>query len=551
MTAIPLRLAIDIQSPDGTTHNRWGMDEHDPVDVPSALSFSTTMPGGFEQLSCTLPRKPSVDYSDLAEFSTITVYGAGGEIAWQGRLETTPRTSGDQMSISPGAVGWQAALDDNGSAQMIYVDSDLTQWAPPTTRRQLALAAAGDSPGDVQVSPDPNSSNPALSTSFTGPWSVGGLPSAEAWYDAHGIPIGLITYTWTRGANIDNADTDWTWDILLSTDDIETSTDSLGNLRAAGPASATITAAANNRVWATVQLSYSAAAGVANAIYAIYWNLSVYGTHGLALHGSSPGGVLASDVVQHAITTWAPELKLTDTGGAGTVTPSTYVINQATYPDPTTAGTIINDIIKYELLDWAVWEGQRFWMAPRNMLGRAWRARVGPSGLSETGPQVDRIYNQVIVTYNDVAGIARTVGPTGSGADTIDNSLADSDPANPANAAGLTRCFNLPNIGVSVAAAASQIGQAFLAEQKAISTAGQASIVGIIQDSSGVTWPAWMIRAGDNITFIDAHDPVPRRIVKTSYDDDTKTNQLDLDSPPEGLQALLARLGAADAALGL
>ena len=45
-----------------------------------------------------------------------------------------------------------------------------------------------------------------------------------------------------------------------------------------------------------------------------------------------------------------------------------------------------------------------------------------------------------------------------------------------------------------------------------------------------------MVRAGDRITFVDAHDPVPRRVVRSSYDDSTRTNQIDLDSPPQGLQ---------------
>jgi hypothetical protein len=60
-----------------------------------------------------------------------------------------------------------------------------------------------------------------------------------------------------------------------------------------------------------------------------------------------------------------------------------------------------------------------------------------------------------------------------------------------------------------------------------------------------------MVRAGDNVTFVDAHDPVPRRIVRASYDDATRTCQVDLDSPPEGLQALLARLSVSLAPLGL
>ena len=63
-------------------------------------------------------------------------------------------------------------------------------------------------------------------------------------------------------------------------------------------------------------------------------------------------------------------------------------------------------------------------------------------------------------------------------------------------------------------------------------------------------FPAWAIRGGDYITFVDAHDPVPRRVVKTTYTDDTKTCQLDLDSPPQALQALLARLAGAVAPLG-
>ncbi len=80
------------------------------------------MPGGFEQAALTLPRKPGIDYPDLTEFSKVTIRGAGGKIAWQGRLETTPRTSGDQLAISPGLTGYQAALADNNAAREIYID---------------------------------------------------------------------------------------------------------------------------------------------------------------------------------------------------------------------------------------------------------------------------------------------------------------------------------------------------------------------------------------------------------------------------------------------
>ena len=155
-----------------------------------------------------------------------------------------------------------------------------------------------------------------------------------------------------------------------------------------------------------------------------------------------------------------------------------------------------------------------------------------------------RVYNGAVVTYTDVSGIARTVGPPGSGANTEDAQLYDSDPANPATAAGLKRYSPPIQLGVSVAAGAVKVGQAFLTYQKQQSTAGQASLAGYVTDTTGVTWPAWMVRAGDRITFVDAHDPVPRRIVRSSYTDETRTCQIDLDTPPEGLQPTLARIMA-------
>ena len=63
--------------------------------------------------------------------------------------------------------------------------------------------------------------------------------------------------------------------------------------------------------------------------------------------------------------------------------------------------------------------------------------------------------------------------------------------------------------------------------------------------------PAWRVRAGDTITFVDAADPSPRRIVRTNYDHGSRTCSIDIDAPPEGLQALLERLGADLITVGL
>jgi hypothetical protein len=552
----PLQLAIDVATPDGLSHSRWALDEHDPQNVPSGLSFSSTMPGGFETMSCVLPRKPWIDYGDLAEFSTTTVYGAGGRVGWQGRLQTAPRTSGDRMSISPGAVGWQAALSDDKSARMIYIDTSQAQWQGMSAQRKINLVATL-SVEDPNVIADTTTGQPALGTMITSPWTTGRI--SEGWYNAHGIALGALYYAWKRrDGNTDNTLANWRWETDLSIDDVATTTDTSGSLRAAGPGTGVLPAAtgATNRTWAYVQtffnLGVTADSGIERGIYWTF--LGVVGNHGLTIQGSLTAtggiGVLASDVVQHAVQTWAPELALSR-AGQSTIEATTFIIPQLAFLDPTTAGAIITEALKYELLDWWVDEGPTFNLASAANHGKDWRAYVGPSGLQETGPQVDRMCNRVVVPYNDVTGVTRTVGPTGSSANTIDDSLADQDPSNPVTAAGLEIYpASFPNIGVSTPAAAIKVGQAFLIQQRALSTAGQATIVGHVQDDRGVLFPAWVMRAGDRITFVDAHDPVPRRIVKAQYSDDTKACQIDLDSPPQALQALLARMAGVIAPLG-
>ena len=546
----PTRLHVTIQTPDGTGAYRWGPDEPDPQNAPSAVTFSSTMPGGFEQASLTLPRHPDVDYSDLAEFSKVTILGAGGQVAWQGRLETTPRTSGDQLAISPGVTGYQAALADNNMAREIYIDCDVTRWQVPSTQRQVNLPNTVT--GQVSTVPDATTGQPSLSTSLSDQWSATAV--AEAWYDAQGLPLATIYYAWKING-IDSTDPNWSWYAFVSDDDIASAYDNTASLRASGPGLGSLSATTTTRKFALLELVYAGAGGTSGSTYSVFWTyLGVVGRHGLTIRGTPAAtggiGVYASDVVAHAVAKYAPGLALVDRAGNSTIEATSFLIPQLVFTDATTAAAIVTQATSYGLEDWWVDEGPTFHLASRDNHGKDWQARVGPSGLQETGPTVDQIYNGAVVSYTDVSGITRTVGPPGSGANTTDATLFDSDPQNAATAAGLTRIAPPIQLGVNVAAAAIKVGQAFLIFQKERSTAGQASLVGYVTDSTGVTWPSWMVRAGDRITFVDAHDPVPRRVVRSSYDDATRTNQIDLDSPPQGLQPMLARLSA-DQAQGL
>ena len=282
------------------------------------------------------------------------------------------------------------------------------------------------------------------------------------------------------------------------------------------------------------------------------YNVAVWGNTGLSKRGTAPDdGVYASDVISHALG-WAPRLSFS----SDTISTSSFVIPQLVFKEPTTVAEVISTANRYHLADWFVWEGPRpgaptFYYHARGARGRNWKARVGPSKLAETGASIENLWNGVIVRYQDVDGTTKTVGPTGSNADATSASLLDADPSNPANRAGIKRWDILDMGSVSTLAGATELGRRFLVEARQFDASGQAQIIGHVEDDRGIVHPAWQIRPGDTITFVNAADTSPRRVIKTSYSDDAKTNSIDLDAPPDALAALLERLQVVLVPLGL
>lgn len=543
----PLRTSTRIQTPSGRRY-RWAADEPRPENTPSGSRRSSTMPGGFETKDVTLPRKPGVDYRDLARLSTIRDYSASGEIIGEYRLERAPAVSGDQMAISPSAVGWQANLDDNQAAQIIYIDQSQARWGPQAADRRVDRIAAGYGPQDPTPLPgDP----PVLETGFSGPWSAGSLGMCEAVYDAgSGNRIGRLLAHWARNPSIGAADAHWTWDAILSIDSNLGDFDTSGNLQGAGPSDVDLTATTTDRRHAFLRLFYDTAGGDENQLYAINWSkIAVIGPHGLTLRPAEDGadyGLLASDVVRDIIGRFCPLLTVT----SDSITATTLAIAQLAFSDATPPSEMVKQATRFELPDWAVWENRVFWMHPPGARGRTWRARIAPAELEETGPQVDRLWESVVVQYSDVDGSTRTVGPPGSSADTETSDLKDYDPDNPANQLGSPRRARLV-MNTGTAASATAVGRAFLTEQKQLDSSGRARFVGHVEDDRGVLHPYTHVRAGDRVIFVDARDPSPRRIIRADQDDASRTCSIDIDAPPEGLQALLERLDVALVPLGV
>jgi hypothetical protein len=555
----PTRLSALVTPPGGGPSYRWGADDPNVRNVPNSSTFATSMPGGFDGGSLALERDTSVDWADLQEFSTVTFFGLGGaQVAHQSRIEGTPSTAGSEANFAPTLGGWQNHLQDTTDAAMIYLDGGLPAWGAGTPARQYATTVGNFQNGDSSVGTDLNNGAPALILEIDGSWVSPFEPYAEAWYTAAaGCLIAKIFYTVSFGSAINTADAHWIERVFLAPNDV-LDTGYLASANLLGPGSVSgLFDPGTAMPYALVQSVYTnTPAGTDNQTYQTFFDaLQVIGNHGLPLGGSGPYTILASDVIAHAVTNWAPKLAFT-TGPTGTIQPSSYGIPQLTF-SATTPLAIIQQASEYEILDYAVWEqtlgttGPTLYVNARGARGRRWVSRIGDAQLQNTGPQVSRIYNGVIVTFTAPDGTAQTVGPPGSNTTFQDSALVDADPTNPANLAGINRWYPL-QMGSSVPAAAIDAGAFFLQAQAAANTAGQAILVGHVRDlPTGSWWPAWMVRAGDTIVFSDAADTSPRRIVSTSYDASSITNTVQLDSPADSTTALLDRLSAVLAPLGL
>lgn len=536
----PLRLDYDLQAPSGR-HFHWSDSEPRPENVPSDVRFGDSAPGGYDTADVKLARKPGVDYRDAEMLSTLRIKGIGGDVAWEGRAERAPETSGDEFAVAPSFTGWQAHLADDKSARTIFVDRDLGRWQDASRQHRLDLLTAGRDRVETGSSePDATTGLPALKLTIQGAQTDASFTTVESWYDSTDL-IGDIYYDYV----VTNGSAAALYlQVGVADDDVGTGFTGTGDLYGSATGAGYFTPGTPQR-WGFVSLANTATWTDETERTAQIRRLSVWGDHGLTKRGTAPDdGLWASDIAEYVVGRWAPLLNVTDES----IRDSGFVIGQAAFPEPTTAAEILAQVLRFELLDWFVWEDRTFWLYPRGERGRRWRARVAPAQLEGTGVQAERIFTDIVVQYNDVDGTTRTVGPPGTGTDSEDDVLHDDDPENPGNRLGLRRC-DLLQMSTATLAEATEVGRRFLEESKLLDTSGRCTFVGHVTDDRGVTHPYWKVRSGDVVDFGDGKGD--RRIVKTDKDVNGRTCSADLDSPPEGMAALLERLGAILVPLGL
>lgn len=546
----PEDLAIRIVAPGGTRY-RLAEDEPKAENTVSDIEYSSEIPGGDKEAHAVLAREPQRDWRDIVPYGDVEIYGPGVEVVWSGSLDKGPGDSGFEPGITPAFLGWQYVFEDDQAVQVGFIDADLTKYSTDLSlerrlklRENNQILVAECTTGLTTV--DAAQAAPGIVFNFAGQSAPAATYTVvgEMDYSSGGIDIGQFLYDY-RQITTYAEDIGWTSNSFIAeTDSAKTGTvvgkdhNRATALRQSIPEDGSIAPAGMKFIIVRDARGPSGAVVTLQDITS-YQNMKVIGRHGLTLQGTWPDvGFTARQMLEYFVQTYCAPLTV------GNMDDDGFVVPQAWYSEGQSRGQVVTDLTKYSLYDWFVYRKQFEFRKP-GTYGRKWKAYVAPSGLNEVGTDSQRLWTSVVVRYQDVDGTTRTVGPPLSNCNVESALLEQTDPSHPAVRADRVRRATLDMSGVGSPAVAIEIGVRFLEEANLLSRSGSATLSGFVLDSKGTLWPVSRVKAGDWVSFVDAADPSYRKIVGASHSHNERKCDIDLDAPPEGMQALLERLNVA------
>lgn len=527
----PLALHTEIETADGDRY-RWDGEARDPGKRPQSISCGSKIGEGYGASSVTLARQGARTYPDIDEFSTVRHIGVDGEIAYEGRIAATPRSS---RKIEVQAVGWMSHARDTPIPSLLIIDRDLSNWGSASVSYKTSLATASYQVQDATPLPDATGGSHTLQLAYEGAWAATVLPACDARYDAGpGQKIGRIYLYWGMGGGV-TATAPFAHRLYVADVDDNSAGTAIGD-NTTLPSLGTLFTLATPRRFAHAEFRYDAGgAGTQGFRYIVnIKQLTAYGDHGLPLQGAAPAGVLASDIIRYVAGLYCP---LLDTGG---VRPSPSIIDQFLFKEQTYAFDVFTKANAYDRYNIAVWNDRKltYEPMPSETADPTWIVRSSDgNGLDPnwTGPSTAASANGILVRFQNVlTGSADYVSPDTNAA------LADARDTIAANRAGIKRweAIQLPDPNSPNGAA--EIGRAVLAEFNRPRKPGDITIRGHIRDAAGSWRQGWRVKAGETVLLADDPDAIPQTIWEPGWTQDTKTLVMHVDAPAATADSILA-----------
>lgn len=488
----PLRV-VSINPVSGSTY--------DLSSVIEDLTYSNVDPGGDEVASFTYKGRSWTAALPELQKGNILRITAGLDVVWQGRIDEADRSAGDVEAVVVTAYGLGIRARDN-TMREIFVDRDLSRWNTPGAGRLAALLANGWGQEDPTSSFDLATGKPGLLLSITGAWSTA-LQISEAVYDAgQGL---LASYAWidfSGGVNVNASDP--TWHNLLYGYDTDAGggqviwTGEFTSLFTGyqGPGFVAFGSSVPQRYLSLQhynQRSLAGPIGTEGQNYAAwFYNLAVYGTHGLTRQGSDPGGFTLDQLAGNIIGR-VPGLAVRRLDA------QSFVIPHFTLLDPTAHEDGVRQAAAFGLVDWGTWGPNSpldrslngyFDLTTEDRATAHWRVRRADTGDLDLQSDTAQLYNRVDVSWQDAAGAA--------GVETRTAYIQE------LNGQGMTRTASI-DAGLSTQAGAQALGDLFLSLFGGFAPArGSLSFAApITHYRRGRSSPCYMRADGSNIKVAD------------------------------------------------
>jgi hypothetical protein len=401
------------------------VDVHITNRLATAPSWRTSIPGGFASATFSLNRPINVNDPMLAAFTRVYIYdGRNGETLWEGRLQLSGRSAGDQGQVwALTAIGPSAhALDQ--TATLVYIDTRLEPWH--RSNYEAALMPAG---ANVSVTNHPHTTVfDVVLCQFPSGLPISNTNRVAALYDllvGSGMQIGAVGFSWDSGFSSVSSFF-CQMGTGVSPTYLETPFSSVVNTGGGTFTGWVVTDIPAGRDFAAIRLN-NTSAGAVTVADDVHWNsfanLRVVGRRmnksGALLSGSA--GLLSSIFVR---ATWVIEdllarlLPQYDGPNAALTALDTADIDQLTYEDPATANQVLDDLMALEPGSyWAAWEsgGSTTATVTNGRYRFEWsnwpttpryHASVA-DGFDSPAPTFE-VYNRTKVRYRDPRGIIRT-----------------------------------------------------------------------------------------------------------------------------------------------